>query len=230
MSASNSFWKKHHASPTEVTRRIELYHRLAQEHGWSSVTIHTRNEMAQRQRYRRHQISDDDDGGVTTVLDCWPTTGVMGSYLTHPRQGKTQLFRKQCDDEMTLHIFHDPRAHTGKGYHQRSSSKSLVDHHHHHKRERDTTTSTTTAETNEEFRGSDEEEGTRKRRRAECVDRQACRNHQCTFIHLPQCRYGPKCWFQPRCWFDHTHGLCHNGIRCNKNDCLFSHRNPQFYH
>lgn len=40
----------------------------------------------------------------------------VGTYLTHPKQGKTQLFRRKVTDSELVKIFENPRIHTGKGY------------------------------------------------------------------------------------------------------------------
>lgn len=50
-------------------------------------------------------------------LNFWLSTGTVGSYLDHPRQGKTQLFRRKISMSEVSDIFNNPRQHTGKGYH-----------------------------------------------------------------------------------------------------------------
>lgn len=40
----------------------------------------------------------------------------VGTALNHPKQGKTQLFRKFCDKKEVEAILSNPRIHTGKGY------------------------------------------------------------------------------------------------------------------
>lgn len=40
----------------------------------------------------------------------------LGTYLKHPKQGRTQLFRRWCDDKTIEEVFNNPRVHTGKGY------------------------------------------------------------------------------------------------------------------
>lgn len=40
----------------------------------------------------------------------------VGTYLNHPKQGKTQLFRKHCDLLELKKLLENPRLHTGKGY------------------------------------------------------------------------------------------------------------------
>ena len=50
-------------------------------------------------------------------LNFWLTSGTVGSYLEHPRQGKTQLFRRDVTMEEANDVFNNPRKHTGRGYH-----------------------------------------------------------------------------------------------------------------
>eukprot|EP00571_Detonula_confervacea_P005441 CAMPEP_0172317656 /NCGR_PEP_ID=MMETSP1058-20130122/32339_1 /TAXON_ID=83371 /ORGANISM="Detonula confervacea, Strain CCMP 353" /LENGTH=171 /DNA_ID=CAMNT_0013032271 /DNA_START=192 /DNA_END=704 /DNA_ORIENTATION=+ len=55
-------------------------------------------------------------------LNFWLSTGTVGSYLDHPRQGKTQLFRRSLSMSEAIGVFDNPRKHTGKGYHTTSES------------------------------------------------------------------------------------------------------------
>lgn len=205
----------------EVQRRIALYDSLAAENGWTKVKITTDNSRVQRQRYKqmRHGGGDGDE---MVVVDCWPTTGVIGSYLKHPKQGKTQLFRKECSDEEVAKVFVDPRSHTGKGYQRRPENDDRK------KREREG--KVTDDETSNDDRSADEQQNRYKRRRLACQMGQTCRDWDCPFSHPPRCFFGPRCWFEPNCWFDHTHGLCRFGVNCTREDCWFSHRNPDFFY
>ena len=45
-------------------------------------------------------------------LNFWLSTGTVGSYLDHPRQGKTQLFRREISMSEASDIFNNPRQHT----------------------------------------------------------------------------------------------------------------------
>lgn len=56
-------------------------------------------------------------------LNFWLSTGTVGSYLNHPRQGKTQLFRREISMSEASDIFNNPRQHTGKGYHHKNEKK-----------------------------------------------------------------------------------------------------------
>jgi hypothetical protein len=90
-----------------------------------------------------------DEWGETLQLNIWCSTGTVGSYLNHPRQGKTQLFRRDVHRHVlpTLRLwprsrpalrhfhlafqlsirshgdldqlFRNPRVHTGDGYHRK---------------------------------------------------------------------------------------------------------------
>ncbi len=52
-------------------------------------------------------------------LNFWLSTGTVGSYLDHPTQGKTQLFRRDITMSAVAALFANPRQHTGAGYHTR---------------------------------------------------------------------------------------------------------------
>lgn len=54
-------------------------------------------------------------------INVYYTTRTVGTALDHPLQGKTQLFRRNCDPVELQLIFENPRIHTDKGY-QRNSS------------------------------------------------------------------------------------------------------------
>ena len=225
-------------STDEIKRRIDFFDTLAANFSWSKLKIKTENNAAQRQRYKRMCEDDGDEEDSYIIIDVWPTTGTIGSYLRHPRQGKrTQLFRKECTDEEAIAIFDNPRSHTGKGYHRKdennipSSSSSDPTVSGKTKRGRDEVTedmATTTSD--DDGDDGDDVRHRNKRRQVACVDGQNCRNWSCTYYHSPRCFYAAFCWFQPNCWFDHTHGLCRYGEDCTREDCWFSHRNPNSYY
>ena len=52
-------------------------------------------------------------------INVYYTTGTVGTCINHPRQGRTQLFRRGVSLSMLPEIFRDPRIHTGTGYHRR---------------------------------------------------------------------------------------------------------------
>jgi len=49
-------------------------------------------------------------------INVYFTTGTVGTCLDHPRQGKTQLFRRNVTLTILREIFRDPRVHTDRGY------------------------------------------------------------------------------------------------------------------
>mmetsp|Transcript_18705 Transcript_18705/g.45154 ORF Transcript_18705/g.45154 Transcript_18705/m.45154 type:complete len:249 (+) Transcript_18705:109-855(+) len=230
-----------------VRRRINTYDRLASRHGWTKVQIKSESDIrVWRQRYKRVVVGNSNSTSIVdqqqefVVLDLWPTTGTVGSYLRHPKQNKkTQLFRKECTDEGLLEqIFQDPRTHTDKGYHRRSNQPPSQ----YMKNENDAedddldrkrTRPVAVVEENDAriMNNEQDEDGRQhKRRRLACSDGQDCRNWNCPYSHSPRCFFGARCWFQPNCWFDHTHGLCQFGEDCVRDGCWFSHRNPHFYY
>lgn len=66
-------------------------------------------------------------GGETVErvrFNIYYTTGTVGTCVNHPRQGRTQLFRRNVTTAEELRaIFRNPRIHTGKGYQRRPSAQ-----------------------------------------------------------------------------------------------------------
>ena len=58
--------------------------------------------------------------GQRFEMHVWCTSGTVGTFLDHPHQGPTQLFRRNLDWSGLRRVLHNPRAHTGEGYHERS--------------------------------------------------------------------------------------------------------------
>ncbi len=75
-------------------------------------------EIESRDPNMRSFYVQGDLGGVR--VNVWKTKHVglftVGTYMDHPKQGKTQLFRKNCNLEEVMKILKNPRIHTGKGY------------------------------------------------------------------------------------------------------------------
>ena len=84
----------------------------AETRGWEKIS--TEKSTAPMVSYRR-------DGAR---LNFWLSTGTVGSYLEHPRQGKTQLFRRKTSMNAANALFDNPRVHTGSGYHRRADMGS----------------------------------------------------------------------------------------------------------
>ena len=51
-------------------------------------------------------------------LNVYYTTGTVGTCLEHPKQGKTQLFRRNVSMSVLRQLLRTPRLHTGEGYHR----------------------------------------------------------------------------------------------------------------
>jgi hypothetical protein len=49
-------------------------------------------------------------------INIYTTTMTIATCLDHPKQGKTQLFRKHVDPKLMEKIFKNPRIHSNKGY------------------------------------------------------------------------------------------------------------------
>ena len=75
----------------------------------------TRYEHGQRQLVFLERWMQDDK----YMLHIWCTTGTVASFLDHPNQGRTQLYRRDVDWSMLVQIMQNPRVHTGQGYHHR---------------------------------------------------------------------------------------------------------------
>mmetsp|Transcript_31587 Transcript_31587/g.57179 ORF Transcript_31587/g.57179 Transcript_31587/m.57179 type:complete len:293 (-) Transcript_31587:527-1405(-) len=81
---------------------------LAQNHGYTEITHNETSKVVIFQK-----------GGIKINVDY--TTGTVGTCLNHPRQGKTQLFRRGVSLDTLNEIFDNPRTHTGRGYQLREN-------------------------------------------------------------------------------------------------------------
>ena len=83
----------------------------------------------QRQHERREGVLDFHRRGSESgssesaeIVRVWYRTGTVGTYLDHPTQQRTQLFRRDVTEISQLcDIFDNPRVHTGHGYHRRTT-------------------------------------------------------------------------------------------------------------
>jgi hypothetical protein len=57
-------------------------------------------------------------------INYYYTTGTVGTCLTHPRQGPTQLFRRNATIAAQQSIFREPRVHTDRGYQRKRNMPS----------------------------------------------------------------------------------------------------------
>ena len=107
MSADAIHWSKENGAelvPQVIAR--------GDSHGWT----HYKTQPHQGQLVILRK--DYPNGGVKKMqLNIWCTTGTVGSYLWHPKQGKTQLFRREISTWTELDaILQNPRVHTDKGF------------------------------------------------------------------------------------------------------------------
>ena len=160
-------------------------------------------------------------------LNFWPTTGTVGSYLFHPKsRRKTQLFRREIQENYAENIFRNPRVHSGVGYHRKdelsrsrnNSSKTREEGVQSRKRDR------AVSFTENEQRPS-------KKARISCRYGVYCERPNCWYEH--RCRYGKDC-LRPDCMYDHSSGSgwyynqpCMDGIYCTYPYCKFKHYCPR---
>lgn len=57
-------------------------------------------------------------------INVYYTTGTVATCINHPKQGRTQLFRRNVSLEQLKEILTNPRVHTGQGYYRRSQRPS----------------------------------------------------------------------------------------------------------
>ena len=80
--------------------------KTAKTHGWSEIQSKDPTMISFGKVFQ----------GSPARINVWFTTMTVGTYLNHPKQGKTQLFRKWCSEEQIGAILKNPRVHTEKGY------------------------------------------------------------------------------------------------------------------
>jgi len=80
---------------------------LASQHGWREIW---HREEEARVRFKK---------GTDDYLDIWYTKMTVGTVITHPTKGRSQLFRKNVTHPLLGQIFKNPRVHTGEGYYER---------------------------------------------------------------------------------------------------------------
>mmetsp|Transcript_31329 Transcript_31329/g.74452 ORF Transcript_31329/g.74452 Transcript_31329/m.74452 type:complete len:398 (-) Transcript_31329:52-1245(-) len=68
-------------------------------------------------------VSFAPDSPGNARINVYYSTGTVGTCLDHPRQGKTQLFRRNVNLTMLREVFRDPRVHTDRGYQRRQRQR-----------------------------------------------------------------------------------------------------------
>lgn len=76
---------------------------LASKHGWKLLCHQENSYMLSFQKPEMR-------------INVYYTKMTVTTCINHPRQGKTQLFRRNVDNKLMDKIFENPRIHTGLGY------------------------------------------------------------------------------------------------------------------
>ena len=80
---------------------------IAERHGWKLVAIQLDIGLCSFTKQLK---------GEFAKVNVYRTTMTVATCLNHPKQGKTQLFRKKVSEKLLEQIFENPRIHTNKGY------------------------------------------------------------------------------------------------------------------
>jgi hypothetical protein len=90
--------------------QISAVKKLAKKHGWTYEGASGNETVLIFSRTRK---------GIHQQVDVYHTTHTVKTSLKHPKQKKTQLFRRHVDMEVLEQIFINPRVHTTGGYHNK---------------------------------------------------------------------------------------------------------------
>ena len=92
--------------PSSYQGRVKEIRAVAKDNGFVEIDLQENNKMISFKK-----------GDVR--INVYYSTMTVGTCLTHPKQGKTQLFRKDVGIAMLDKLFRNPRTHTGIGYRER---------------------------------------------------------------------------------------------------------------
>ena len=84
---------------------LDSVRRSAARAGWSEIYFNATSKVVSFKK-----------ASYSARINVYYSTGTVGTCIDHPRQGKTQLFRRNVDLVMLNTIFDDPRVHTDRGY------------------------------------------------------------------------------------------------------------------
>lgn len=76
---------------------------IAEQHGWNFVKEYREPPM----------LSFVKDNSRINVFY---NSMTVATVINHPKQGRTQLFRRKVNNDLLKQIFKNPRVHTPKGY------------------------------------------------------------------------------------------------------------------
>lgn len=82
---------------------------IAARHGWKELPAKDPTVM----------IFHRNRGGGKQKVNVWLGRMTVGTYLKHPKWGKSQLFRPHVDRDTLQKIFENPRVHAGTGYYEK---------------------------------------------------------------------------------------------------------------
>eukprot|EP01135_Chromosphaera_perkinsii_P002885 Nk52_evm40s229 gene=Nk52_evmTU40s229 len=85
---------------------------IAEEYGYSTISFQDRIRLISFSG--KYNVGNGKKGDVR--INVYYSTGTVGTCLDHPRQGKTQLFRRNQTLSDIRKIFQNPRVHTANGY------------------------------------------------------------------------------------------------------------------
>ncbi len=96
------FWRK---AETDFLSQAK---RFAHKYKWQQVAFQEKDKLI--------SFTKTDEKKQVIRLNVYYTTQTVGTALSHPYKGKTQLFRKDVSIKELEELFKNPRKHTGKGY------------------------------------------------------------------------------------------------------------------
>lgn len=87
------------------------------------ISIDRIKELSEKYNYNlidyQENIGLISFGQDSTRINIYLTKMTVATCLNHPKKGKTQLFRRNVNEQMLEEIFEYPRKHTGKGYYKK---------------------------------------------------------------------------------------------------------------
>ena len=98
--------KKVHDWPMVMNNRMELVVLIAEKSGWKYIDYQENIGMISF-------IKGSDR------INVYLSKMTLSTSVTHPKNGKTQLFRRYITEQECREIFKNPRQHTNKGYYRK---------------------------------------------------------------------------------------------------------------
>lgn len=89
---------------------------LAKRHGWKEQSVKDPTVMI----FARYVDNSRQK------INVWWEKMTVGTYLKHPKWGKSQLFRRNVDRETLEKILENPRTHTKIGYYTKDQYREEI--------------------------------------------------------------------------------------------------------